>query len=44
MLCWTFDRRANGDDVLIERDLEMKEVDGAEEVARRAARRTKCLE
>ena len=43
MLCWTFERRANGDDVLIEREVEMNEVDGDEEAARRAARRTKCL-
>ena len=37
-----FDRRAKGEDVVIERGLEMKEV-GAEDAARNAARRMKCL-
>jgi hypothetical protein len=37
-----FDRRVKGDDVVIERGLEMKEVEG-EVAARNAARRMKCL-
>jgi len=40
---WTFERRAKGDFVEMERDFEMR-ADGEEEAARRAARRTKCLQ
>lgn len=39
---WVFDRRLKGDDVVIDRGLEMKEVDG-EVAARNAARRMRCL-
>lgn len=41
LLC-AFERRRKGVDVVMERGLEMKEVDG-EEAARKAARRMRCL-
>lgn len=40
---WTFDLKRKGEAVLMERDLEMKEVVDGEEAARRAARRMRCL-
>jgi hypothetical protein len=43
-VAWTFDLRRKGVDVLMERDWEMKEVDGDDEAARKTVRRMRCLE
>jgi len=44
MPVWGFERRKNGDAVVMVRELEMKEVDGDAEATRKAERRMRCLQ